>query len=794
MKFDISTLRWASILTGLLLIIIAMSACSDSNAPAEDTTKSATTPTGMTADTNRQTPEPEIDLASLDEYLDWCVQTRVPGLIPDGATIRETSASLEERFKTWESRTPPSEFSDFHNTTLANFTALKEWVDAYPGSRDDLLEEVDNTEVLFSLGLLIADIDRAELVAFRSTPVEGRDRLVAAGCISEDFVEMAGTEIIIGESVEATLDNPDEGGTYFFRVKQGERYVIEVVNATLPDLSLSVSGTNVDIREGASGATIFIGGRGIGFWLDEGVERSSVRAVALSSGVEVIEVSGSGAGSYTFTVRADRSPSSPLNVISAWEDSGVRINWDPVDGADYYIIYHDDDHNVDYPDGCRIYIDGRTDGFSCDELASNVVETTYVDPRPDRRGYFYWVVACNDGGCSYPYSQNPVTPAGVRECLAGVWIGEGDSCSVDIPEIDIATNLFEVRDGRGCYGDICADDNLDLNGFVARWESFRGWSIVQPPSSGPPPAGWNATLCRAVNYAEVDEVKIQIKAGIDVNDACQSTTAWYDGFTPLAIAKRQGGPEVEAILVEAGAVDFDSGATPVATPPQPTPAPSATAVPQSTPTSSSPTDRARFEDDTPPGYTAVALSDDGRVWGNPTKYTTDSDPGAVAYMLLGKLMGCNFANLEADRQSTVHIRVEQLGRLSGYEPETVCRATSKSWNAWDGLRITHIRFFDESNEGGVREHEVAFSGEPDSPTPTPTPTPSATPAPTPTTMQSATPTETIPAAPANVRYAVEGSAIRVSWDPAEGANYYNIYHDDFFDSNCSLNVDGTPLL
>ena len=176
--------------------------------------------------------------------------------------------------------------------------------------------------------------------------------------------------------------------------------------------------------------------------------------------------------------------------------------------------------------------------------------------------------------------------------------------------------------------------------------------------------------------------------------------------------------------------------------PTPTTTPSATAVPQSTPTSSSPTDRERFEDDTPPGYTAVALSDDGRVWGSPTKYTTDSDPGAVAYMLLGKLMGCNFANLEADRQSTVHIRVEQLGRLSGYESETVCRVTSKSWNAWDGLRITHIRFFDESNEGGVREHEVAYSGEPDSPTPTPTPTPSATPAPTPTTMQSATPTET----------------------------------------------------
>ena len=52
-------------------------------------------------------------------------------------------------------------------------------------------------------------------------------------------------------------------------------------------------------------------------------------------------------------------------------------------------------------------------------------------------------------------------------------------------------------------------------------------------------------------------MRIEIAAGIDVNDTCQSAILWYDGFTPLVIAKRQGGPEVEAILVEAGAVDAE---------------------------------------------------------------------------------------------------------------------------------------------------------------------------------------------------------------------------------------------
>ena len=76
-------------------------------------------------------------------------------------------------------------------------------------------------------------------------------------------------------------------------------------------------------------------------------------------------------------------------------------------------------------------------------------------------------------------------------------------------------------------------------------------------------------------------------------------------------------------------------------------------------------------------------------------------------------------------------------------------------------------------------------------TPTPTDTPTPQPAPTQTPTPTAMPTESTPAAPANVRYAVEGSTIRVSWDPVAGADHYNIYHDDFFDSSCRLNRDGS---
>ena len=50
------------------------------------------------------------------------------------------------------------------------------------------------------------------------------------------------------------------------------------------------------------------------------------------------------------------------------------------------------------------------------------------------------------------------------------------------------------------------------------------------------------------------------------------------------------------------------------------------------------------------------------------------------------------------------------------------------------------------------------------------------------------------AGPTNVRYAPEGTAVRVSRNPVEGADYYNIYHDEFFDSGCRLAGDGSPSL
>ena len=165
--------------------------------------------------------------------------------------------------------------------------------------------------------------------------------------------------------------------------------------------------------------------------------------------------------------------------------------------------------------------------------------------------------------------------------------------------------------------------------------------------------------------------------------------------------------------------------------------------PEASPT---PTSRDEFNTSTPAGYTGVDLRDSGRVWGRPERFTSDSSDGTVAYMLLGTIAGCNFADAEADRSSTVYIKTQSLGRVTGYESVSVCRLTSSTWNSWSGVRVTHLRFFDASSPSNVREYVyddatgsyVETTHSTTDPTPVPTATSTATPTPTPTPTSTAT--------------------------------------------------------
>ena len=83
------------------------------------------------------------------------------------------------------------------------------------------------------------------------------------------------------------------------------------------------------------------------------------------------------------------------------EGSAIRFSWNPVEGADYYNIYHDEFSDS----GCRLAGDGIPS--LCEELATNLVETTYIHDNPGSDTNYYWVVACRPKKCSKIDSVNP---------------------------------------------------------------------------------------------------------------------------------------------------------------------------------------------------------------------------------------------------------------------------------------------------------------------------------------------------------------------------------------------------
>ena len=99
----------------------------------------------------------------------------------------------------------------------------------------------------------------------------------------------------------------------------------------------------------------------------------------------------------------ESTPAAPANVRYAFEGSAIRITWDPVGGADYYNVYH----HYFLNDACSLDRNGNP--RFCEELAASVGETSYVHASPDSFNNYYWVVACNSGGCSEIDSDNPAS-------------------------------------------------------------------------------------------------------------------------------------------------------------------------------------------------------------------------------------------------------------------------------------------------------------------------------------------------------------------------------------------------
>ena len=116
----------------------------------------------------------------------------------------------------------------------------------------------------------------------------------------------------------------------------------------------------------------------------------------------------------------DTRPTAPTNVRYAWDGSEIQLSWNAVEGADYYRIYYDDF----FDSSCRLSSSGRAS--FCELLADNVTGTSYTHADPDADDNYYWVVACNSGGCSEIDSNNPAPMAGAAT---------GPDLTVDTPTV-----------------------------------------------------------------------------------------------------------------------------------------------------------------------------------------------------------------------------------------------------------------------------------------------------------------------------------------------------------------------
>ena len=342
----------------------------------------------------------------------------------------------------------------------------------------------------------------------------------------------------------------------------------------------------------------------------------------------------------------DTRPPAPDNAKYVWDNATTILSWDASKGAEYYNIYHDDL----FDDNCRLRSDG-TLSF-CDELATNNTGTSYVHTEPDEEKNHYWITACNRNGCSDIDSNNPAEFIDTRPArpsnVQAQFVQNRTQIQVSWDSVPDAEDYKIYYDDF--FGDNCRVSRNGATGFCDLSASdIRQTSYLHTNPDRRKNYYW-VVACNSAGCSDVES-----KNPVVVEDASPSTAS---------PSPEQSGPLTESDM-----------------------------------------SRRSFEASTPSGYTRVSLTDKEIVWGIPERFTTDSSLGAVAYILLGSVKGCSFADEELDRSSIVYVKGERLGRLSNYESQEVCRMASSAWDTrWDGIRITHLHIFDESSPTNAREY------------------------------------------------------------------------------------------
>ena len=335
---------------------------------------------------------------SLDEYLEACGIGETEAVETEDVPIEELAKSFRDQIERQESVEPPAEVAEWHDAVLVYQKDVVETFEEYVRDPKGQTEDEFLIETVFSLALRHQSaIDQA--VADMAPEV--RSRMAAAGCIEDEAasaiqMQVEREEIPVGGSLRGTLEESDRTDTLQLQAEEGEKYVIEVTWEGVPEIFLLIKDPPDPVVNRF-------------FMYDSEDSPLVLRWTAPESAMFWVDVDAlEGEGSYMIAVSVDTSPDTPSGVSATWEGPGVKVSWDAAEGAEYYNVYHDDFFET----GCSVDIGGIPK--FCDQIATNVTDTSYVHASPDEDRNFYFVAACNSGGCSRTDSENPAIPTGTQ--------------------------------------------------------------------------------------------------------------------------------------------------------------------------------------------------------------------------------------------------------------------------------------------------------------------------------------------------------------------------------------------
>ena len=338
-------------------------------------------------DTDRSASVPVSSEMSLDDYAAACPQND-PGGLAEDATNGEVAAATERWIQVMESIQPPPEVAAWHWESLSYALFIKNFADAQPQLA------VANP---FVFQTLLPQLDALKDVA-NSLDSDVRAMLAEAGCLSEE--NASGFEA--GSLPNQALASPSHA-----------TYAVEGASITVVSWD-AVDGAdhyNVYYDDFFSSSCQVSSGGGASFCevLATNITDTAYTHTDPDTNTNYYWVAAcnrhgcSQVDSENAAGPIEPVPSSPANLVYAVEGSTTVVSWDAVDGADHYNIYHD----RFFDSSCQVSSGGEAS--FCEVLATNITDTAYTHTDPDSQNY-YWVAACNRGGCSQVDSENPAGP------------------------------------------------------------------------------------------------------------------------------------------------------------------------------------------------------------------------------------------------------------------------------------------------------------------------------------------------------------------------------------------------